>query len=118
MLISSWASVTTDNGAKFPRLASAIAEMQDPAKVDKITQINRTLDETKEEVVRQSYFTLLAFANHDSRVCPLLQVRTIDSILERGAKLDTLVDQSEDLSRQSKMFYKQAKKTNSCCVIL
>jgi DNA polymerase IIIc chi subunit len=28
-----------------------------------------------------------------------------------------LVDRSNDLSAQSKMFYKQAKKTNSCCVI-
>ena len=43
--------------------------------------------------------------------------KTIDSVLERGTKLDSLVERSDDLSRQSKMFYKQAKKTNSCCVI-
>ena len=47
----------------------------------------------------------------------LLQHKTIDSVLERGVKLDNLVDKSNDLSAQSKMFYKQAKKTNSCCVI-
>lgn len=43
--------------------------------------------------------------------------KTIDSVLERGVKLDNLVERSNDLSAQSKMFYKQAKKTNSCCVI-
>ena len=43
--------------------------------------------------------------------------KTIDGVLERGVKLDQLVDKSNDLSMQSKMFYKQAKKTNSCCVI-
>ena len=43
--------------------------------------------------------------------------KTIDSVLERGVKLDTLVERSDTLSMQSKMFYKQAKKTNSCCVI-
>lgn len=45
------------------------------------------------------------------------QVQTLDQVLERGQKLDDLVDKSADLSAQSKMFYKQAKKTNSCCVI-
>lgn len=47
------------------------------------------------------------------------QVKTIDSILERGANLDRLVEQSEDLSSRSKMFYKEAKRTNSsCCTIV
>ena len=45
------------------------------------------------------------------------QHKTIDGVLERGVKLDQLVDKSNDLSNQSKMFYKQAKKTNACCVI-
>lgn len=53
------------------------------------------------------------------RLLPRLQVKTIDSILERGANLDRLVEQSEDLSSRSKMFYKEAKRTNSsCCVIV
>jgi synaptobrevin homolog YKT6 len=44
--------------------------------------------------------------------------KTIESVLERGVKLDDLVDRSDSLSRQSKMFYKQAKKTNSCCTVM
>lgn len=33
--------------------------------------------------------------------------KTIESVLERGEKIDTLVAKSNDLSGQSKMFYKQ-----------
>lgn len=47
----------------------------------------------------------------------VLQHQTIDAVLERGVKLDDLVERSDDLSKASKMFYKQAKKTNSCCLI-
>jgi hypothetical protein len=38
------------------------------------------------------------------------QHKTIESVLERGEKLDNLVDRSNALSAQSKMFYKTAKK--------
>ena len=40
--------------------------------------------------------------------------KTIESVLERGEKLDNLVERSNALSAQSKMFYKTAKKQNSC----
>jgi len=45
------------------------------------------------------------------------QHKTIDSVLKRGEDLDKLVEKSGSLSQQSKMFYKTAKKQNSCCVI-
>ena len=38
---------------------------------------------------------------------------SLDSTLERGEKLDSLVDRSEHLSKQSKNFYKQANKSSS-----
>jgi synaptobrevin homolog YKT6 len=44
--------------------------------------------------------------------------KTIESVLERGQRLDDLVAKSEDLSMASQMFYKQARKTNSCCTIM
>lgn len=44
--------------------------------------------------------------------------KTIDSVLQRGESLDRLVEKSNGLSAQSKMFYGQAKKQNSCCVIV
>jgi len=36
--------------------------------------------------------------------------KTIESVLERGEKLDNLVDRSDALSAQSRLFYKTAKK--------
>lgn len=58
--------------------------VQDPHQADKLTKIQSDLDETK-----------------------VVLHRTIESMLERGEKLDTLVGKSEDLSMASQMFYKQ-----------
>jgi synaptobrevin family protein YKT6 len=44
--------------------------------------------------------------------------KTIQSVLEKGEKLDELVVKSDGLSAQSKMFFTQAKKQNSCCVVM
>jgi hypothetical protein len=40
----------------------------------------------------------------------------MEGLLKRGEKLDDLVQKSDELSTQSKMFYKTAKKNNQCCV--
>lgn len=42
----------------------------------------------------------------------------MESLLERGEKLDDLVQKSEHLGNQSKAFYKTARKQNSCCEIM
>jgi len=43
---------------------------------------------------------------------------TIATVLQRGEKLDDLVAKSDGLSMQSKAFYKQAKKQNSCWYVI
>ncbi len=91
----SWRSAKEDYSCKLPKLEDALQEYQAPEKVDKILKLNTQLNETKD-----------------------LLVKTIDKVLERGEKLDDLVAKSDNLSQQSKMFYKQAKKTNSCCSIM
>jgi len=78
----------------FPAMDEYLQKYQDPSAADKITKIQNDLDETTQ-----------------------ILHKTIDSVLERGVKLDNLVERSNDLSAQSKMFYKQAKKTNSCCIV-
>jgi synaptobrevin family protein YKT6 len=90
----SWKTVTTPESMEFPPAEEYLKKYQNPAEADKVTKIQRDLDETTQ-----------------------ILHKTIDSVLERGVKLDNLVDKSNDLSAQSKLFYKQAKKTNSCCVI-
>jgi synaptobrevin family protein YKT6 len=90
----SWNSCVTPESMTFPKGEEYLQKYQNPAEADKITKIQNDLDETTQ-----------------------ILHKTIDSVLERGVKLDNLVERSNDLSAQSKMFYKQAKKTNSCCVI-
>ena len=41
-----------------------------------------------------------------------------DNVACVGEKIDSLVAKSDGLSAQSKMFYTQAKKQNSCCVVM
>ncbi|MCJ1254553.1 palmitoyltransferase [Lignoscripta atroalba] len=79
----------------LPQLADYIVKYQDPQQADSIMKIQKELDETK-----------------------IVLHKTIESVLERGEKIDTLVQKSNDLSGQSKMFYGQAKKQNSCCTLM
>ncbi|PWN52696.1 putative YKT6-snare protein for endoplasmic reticulum-golgi transport [Violaceomyces palustris] len=78
----------------LPQLADYIKRYQDPRQADTIMKVQQELDETK-----------------------IVLHKTIDSVLQRGEDLDKLVEKSGTLSEQSKMFYKTAKKVNSCCVI-
>ena len=84
--------MATRKPLKLSSLDTTIEKYQNPQEADSIMRIQHDLDETK-----------------------IILYRTIDSILERGVKLESLVEKSNDLSVQSKMFYKTAKKNNSCC---
>jgi len=89
---ASWA--TGKPTLNVPSLNDFIQKYQDPRQADSILKIQQELDETK-----------------------IVLHKTIESVLERGTKIDDLVGRSEGLSAQSKLFYTQAKKQNSCCVI-
>lgn len=88
-------SGATEHSIDFPTLAAYLAKYQDPREGDALTKIQDDLDETK-----------------------IILKNTIEAVLERGEKLDDLVEKSAQLSYQSKTFYKTAKKTNSCCSFL
>lgn len=91
-----WESVTeTNESLKMKELELYISKYQDPSQADAIMKVQQELDETK-----------------------IVLHKTIENVLHRGEKLDNLVDKSESLTASSKMFYKQAKKTNSCCVLM
>lgn len=49
---------------------------------------------------------------------PIMQHKTIESVLQRGEKLDNLVERSNALSMQSKAFYKTAKKVRPVLPLL
>ncbi|KIJ98974.1 hypothetical protein K443DRAFT_680337 [Laccaria amethystina LaAM-08-1] len=79
----------------FPEITTYLQKYQDPRQADTIMRVQQELDETK-----------------------IVLHKTIESVLQRGEKLDNLVERSNALSVQSKMFYKTAKKQNSCCIIM
>ncbi|CCJ29958.1 unnamed protein product [Pneumocystis jirovecii] len=90
---SSWPKKNNQR-LSFNLLDEYIVKYQDPRKADNIMKVQQELDDIKNVLFQ-----------------------TIDSVLQRGEKLDDLVQRSDILSAQSRLFYKQAKKNNSCCII-
>ncbi|CAO3673311.1 unnamed protein product [Umbelopsis vinacea] len=80
---------------QYPELKDYLNKYQDPKQADSIMKVQKDLDDTK-----------------------IILHKTIEGVLQRGEKLDSLIERSEELSSQSKVFYKTAKKTNSCCVVM
>ncbi|KAG4136785.1 hypothetical protein ERO13_D07G030000v2 [Gossypium hirsutum] len=74
----SWRTAQADSTEPWPYLDNALTKYQDPAEADKLLKIQRELDETK-----------------------IILHQTIDSVLARGEKLDSLVEKSSDLSAAS-----------------
>ncbi len=68
---------------------------EDYYKTDKLIKTKEQLDETVEIIKK-----------------------TIDSVIDRGTTLEKLVKDSEDLGISSKIFYKQSKDSNRCCLIM
>ena len=93
--VPTWKTETRNEAIVWPPLEAAVAKYQDPVNADQIMKIQKNLDETRDVLHK-----------------------TIDSVLERGEKLEDLVERSGELSAQSKLFYKQAKRANSCCVVI
>nr|XP_038948321.1 synaptobrevin homolog YKT6 isoform X1 [Rattus norvegicus] len=81
--------------SEYPsRVAFTLLE-KNPREADPMSKVQAELDETK-----------------------IILHNTMESLLERGEKLDDLVSKSEVLGTQSKAFYKTARKQNSCCAIM
>ena len=89
-----WKDINNDLQLPLEDLAAKLKEYADPTKVDKIYKINKDLDYTK-----------------------IIMHQNIDKVLERGEKIEDLVERSKDLSKSSKKFYKTTRKMNSCCLI-
>ncbi|XP_069773737.1 synaptobrevin homolog YKT6 [Narcine bancroftii] len=83
------------NSIHYTGLDAYLARYQNPREADPMTKVQAELDETK-----------------------VILHNTMESLLERGEKLDDLVAKSEVLGNNSKAFYKTARKQNSCCEIM
>ncbi|KAK5968335.1 Glycosyl transferase [Trichostrongylus colubriformis] len=87
-----WAQIKTEKDCLYTGLPELLAKWQNPREADPMTRVQEEVEETK-----------------------IVMHNTIQSVLERGEKLDDLVKKSENLSDQSKLFYTQARKMNKCC---
>ncbi len=87
-----WNSATADVQLDTPLLKELIVKYQKPDEADNISRIQKELDEVKEIL-------------HHS----------MEDLLNRGEKLENIIERSEDLSASSKQFLWQAKKNNQCC---
>jgi synaptobrevin family protein YKT6 len=87
--------ITKDSKIKSPFLNKIMESAQDPTNIDSISSVNKNMDETIRVI-------------HE----------TIDKVLERGTKLEDMVSKTEDLSLSSKLFYKEAKRSNECCNLM
>ncbi|TVU36983.1 hypothetical protein EJB05_18945, partial [Eragrostis curvula] len=76
----SWRTAKTDVTEPWQYLSDALTKYQDPTEADKLLKIQRDLDETK-----------------------IILHKTIDSMLARGERLDSLVAKSSDLSAASQI---------------
>ena len=87
-----WRSPAQDTALEFKEGEELLNKFQRPEEADKITKIERELDEVRNIVVK-----------------------SMDDLLARGETLDALMQKSNDLSESSRMFYRTAKKNNQCC---
>eukprot|EP00475_Leptophrys_vorax_P023026 TRINITY_DN3137_c0_g1_i3.p1 TRINITY_DN3137_c0_g1~~TRINITY_DN3137_c0_g1_i3.p1 ORF type:complete len:154 (-),score=43.87 TRINITY_DN3137_c0_g1_i3:57-518(-) len=90
-----WSDETRDFQISWAWLRSALQRYQAPDEADKLAQIDQEIAATKK-----------------------ILYKTIDAAITRGEKLEDLMMKSEDISDRSKVFLKEAKKANKCCVIL
>lgn len=89
-----WRKESRNEAIMWPALEQDIIKYQDPANADQLMRIQKNLDETRD-----------------------ILHNTIDNVLTRGEKLEDLVERSGELSAQSKLFYREAKRANSCCSV-
>ena len=84
--------ITSDTDVKYDYIANEIEDWQDPSKKDNLMKLQNELNDVT-DIMRQN----------------------LNELLKREENLESLMQKSNDLSATSVNFYKQAKKTNSCC---
>jgi len=87
-----WKSITKDENFTFGKLAEYLKEYSDPEQADKYYAAQKNLDELKDIIHKN-----------------------IEEVLRRGETITRLMEESEDLGREAKLFHKKAKKYNQCC---
>jgi len=87
-----WEDANSDMALTMPEIQELFEKFKNPAEADKLTKIEKDLEEVKGTVMQ-----------------------SMDDLLKRGESLDQLMQKSKDLSSTSVQFYRTAKKNNQCC---
>lgn len=87
-----WEDAVDDLALKCPEIEAMFQKFQNPQEADKLTKIEKDLEEVKSTVMQ-----------------------SMEDLLKRGESLDQLMQKSKDLSATSVQFYRTAKKNNQCC---
>uniref|UniRef100_A0A7S2JAI0 V-SNARE coiled-coil homology domain-containing protein n=1 Tax=Alexandrium andersonii TaxID=327968 RepID=A0A7S2JAI0_9DINO len=87
-----WEDLNADAVLPCPPIEVMFQKYMDPTEADKLTKIEKDLEEVKGTVMQ-----------------------SMDDLLKRGESLDQLMQKSKDLSSTSVQFYRTAKKNNQCC---
>ena len=79
-------------------------------------------DYIKYDMIPNSANDILTYFKHKEILLEVQEtkkvlLRTISKVMERGEKIEELVDKTDELSTQSKLFFKHSRKLNSCCWI-
>ena len=85
-------SYQKDTDIRFPYINTIIKDWQKPEEKDNLLKLQGELNSVQE-----------------------IMKKNLNELLNREENLDKLMEKSNDLSGTSLQFYKQAKKTNSCC---
>ena len=89
---ANWQEIQDDQSLTPEFMQKDLAKYQDPHEADKLSKIQKDLDDIKD-----------------------VMHKNIEEVLQRGENLDSLMDKSEDLSATSVQFYRKAKAQNACC---
>ncbi|EFA77703.1 synaptobrevin domain-containing protein [Heterostelium album PN500] len=82
-------------GGQFPQLQNILTKYANPAGIDRVGEVQNQVNEVT-----------------------MVMHKNIEAALQNNAKMEDLLQQSNELSAKSKVFLKQAKKANRrCCTI-
>jgi len=88
----SWRSARADTQLNTQGINSLLIKYQKPDEADNMSKIQKDLDDIK-----------------------VILHKSMEDLLTRGERLESIIERSDDLSGASKEFLWQAKKNNSCC---
>lgn len=89
---SAYERVDQDITLITPSIRDALAVYQNPEEADQLLRMQRDIDDVKS-----------------------ILHTNIETLLQRGEKLESIIERSEDLNSASKQFLWRAKSQNACC---